>query len=109
MINDGHPATVLTNVNDAFTVELDETREGTLVFDIQPSGFTGTVTFECSLDRVNWSLIQGTKLADGSAVTTATAQQTTSFNVSALGAIRARLSAVSGGTVAITAAVANRG
>lgn len=107
MINGG-VATALGALNAALTIGLDETREGTLVIDLTTSAFVGTVSFEGSLDGTNWWLVQGTNLATGAAATTATAAQTTSFNVSALAHFRARVSAYSSGSMNAVAALANR-
>ena len=69
-----------------------------LVLQVGISG-AATVTFEGSNDGSTWYTVQGTKLDDGSAVTTATASGLYRIDVSGLHQVRARISAYTSGTV----------
>src|SRR5882724_7244472 len=65
---------------------------------IQVSGtFTGTISFECSIDGTNWTALSVTPVGGGAAVTSATAVGTWSFS-GALAVVRTRASASMTGT-----------
>lgn len=68
----------------------------------QVSGtFSGTVTFEGSVDGTNWIVIQVTNLNDGNAGTTTTAAGVFRWSSTGLTVLRARVSAYTSGNITV--------
>jgi hypothetical protein len=63
---------------------------------------TATITWECSNDGATWTGIQATPLSTGTAAATATADGMYRVNVGGLALFRARISAYTSGTIAVT-------
>jgi hypothetical protein len=83
-------------------VELDVAGRARL--GVQVSGtFVGTVTFEVTIDGVNWAALTVTPAAGGAAVTTATAPGLFSGVVSGFSRFRARVSAYTSGAITVDA------
>ena len=94
----------LRAVNDELRVQ-DDTQNLGLTIQLTGAAFTGTVTFEASVDKATWVACPVEPLAGGATVTTATADGVWLASPGVLGfglqglAFRARLSALTGGTV----------
>jgi hypothetical protein len=94
----------LRAVNDELRTQ-DDTQNLGLSVQLVGTGFTGTVTFEASVDKATWVACPVEPLAGGATVTSATADGIWIASPGALGfglqglAFRARLSALTGGTV----------
>jgi hypothetical protein len=73
---------------------------GTLALQVSGT-FEGTVTFEATLDGVNWVSLQMRSVTDGSIVTTATAPGIFVAAVAGLTAVRARISAYTSGSITV--------
>lgn len=70
---------------------------------VQLSGtWTGTVTFEGTIDGTNWVAIKGTPLASTTGASTATQSGLWQVPVSGLNQFRARFSTASSGAVVVT-------
>ena len=94
----------LRAVNDELRFH-DDTENTGLAIQVKGAGFTGTVTFEASVNKVDWVACPVEPIAGGATVTSATADGVWLASPGALGfglqglAFRARLSVLSGGTV----------
>ena len=64
---------------------------------------TATVTFECTIDGVNWVSLSGNNVATAAAITSLSADGIFTALVSGLYLIRARVSAWTAGTITVTA------
>lgn len=80
----------------------------TAVLQVTVATFTGTVNFEATEDDTNWVSLNGINLATGGVVNTTTGAGLFRFNVTGLGQIRARTSAVSAGTVTVRGRAINQ-
>lgn len=94
----------LKAINDEIRFADDTENQG-LAIQLVGTGFTGTVTFEASVDKAVWVACPVEPLAGGATATSATADGiwlaspgTLGFGLQGL-AFRARLSALAGGTV----------
>ena len=63
--------------------------------------FSGTITFEATVDNTNWVSIQVVNIADGTVSTTATAAGIYQCGVAGLTKVRARVSAWASGTITV--------
>lgn len=73
---------------------------GLAMVTIQVTGtFSGTVTFEGTIDGSNWVAVLARKVTDGATGTTATAAGIYQVPVSGLGQLRARVSAYTSGSI----------
>jgi hypothetical protein len=63
--------------------------------------FSGTVTFEGSVDGTNWVAIQVTKLVDGTSVTNTTVVGNFRWSSTGLTVLRARVSAWTSGSITV--------
>jgi hypothetical protein len=94
----------LRAVNDELRFA-DDTVNQCLAIQLKGAGFTGTVTFEASVNKSDWVACPVEPIAGGATVTTATADGIWLASPGALGlglyglAFRARLSTLTGGTV----------
>lgn len=89
----------LTNTDDAIAISC----VGKGSVGVQLTGtWTGTVTFEASLDGTNYVAIKGTPLASVTGASTATGNGLWQVPVSGMNLFRARFSTASSGTVVAT-------
>lgn len=73
---------------------------GLSVVGVQISGtFSGTVTFEGSMDGTTWAAVLSRKVVDGTSVTTATAPGLYQAPVAGLTQFRVRVSAYTSGNI----------
>jgi hypothetical protein len=72
------------------------------------AGFTGTVNFEVGIDGANWGALGMTPSTGAAVATTATATGMFGANVAYYAQLRARTSAVTGGSVTVTAYAESR-
>jgi len=63
---------------------------------------TATITFECTVNGVDWVALSVSPIGGGAAVTTATADGVFSATVGGLTSVRARISAWTSGTITVT-------
>lgn len=63
--------------------------------------FVGTVTWEGTIDGLNWSVVRVTPLATGTVATTTTTAGLFQIAVQGLHALRARISAYTSGTITV--------
>jgi|GEM_PF-6619834 len=101
------PTTVFTFQNAAAATqdgnEMYCGGQPSVVIQMKGAGFTGTITFEGTVDETNWVSLQAVNVATGAVAATTTADGV--FVVptgGALSKIRARVSAYTGGTVTVT-------
>jgi hypothetical protein len=81
----------------------DEADGARTVLAMQITGISGdTITFEGTIDKVNWVSILAENLTTGSEATTATANGIYRATVLGLMQVRARISTYSAGTITIT-------
>ena len=81
-------------------ITIDVTELGTLVFQLSGT-FVGTVTFEATVDNVNWVAVQVKNRNTGKLSTTATAPGLYSLSIAGLNVARARVSAYTSGNVTV--------
>jgi len=74
----------------------------TTIFQVTGT-FTGTITFEATIDGTNWEPIQVANKADGAVATTATTTGLYETSTAGLGDVRARISAYTSGNITVTA------
>lgn len=75
---------------------------GCVGFQLFSGAWSGTVTFEGTIDGVNWVAINADPMPTGSATTTATAQGLFQVPCAGLSQVRARLSTATSGSITIT-------
>ena len=95
----------LTAVDQALTIggAAGEGRARTVAFQLAGT-FTGTVTFESTVDGTNWVATGAYPISgSGTAATTATAVGIWRVPAAALSAVRARCSAFTSGTIEVKA------
>jgi hypothetical protein len=73
---------------------------------VVPSAFSGTITFEASIDGTNYGSLSVTPVAGGSAVTSATAAGQWVADCAAYANVRARCSTFTSGSITATLALA---
>lgn len=83
-------------------VQVDEADK--VAFQITLSAFSGTVTFEASIDGTNYGALSVTPVAGGAAVTTATAAGQWVADCAAYANVRARCSTYTSGGYTVTIA-----
>lgn len=103
MISGNYSASLATT-DAALTVPVPDA--GTV--GLQLSGtWTGTVTFEATVNGTDWVAIKGTPLASITGASTATVNGIFQFPISGMNQFRARFSTASSGTVVVTAQTCN--
>jgi hypothetical protein len=65
--------------------------------------FSGTVTFEATLDGTNWIAVQGINLNSGAATSSTTSAGLFRFDIRGLFQLRARISAYTSGNITVRA------
>jgi hypothetical protein len=90
----------LTATNDALTLGRFMTWNY-VAFQLTGT-WTGTVTFECSVDQVTWVTVSVTPSNSVTTVTTATGNGVWSVQNTGFAAVRARFSTASSGTLGVT-------
>lgn len=88
----------LVNANDALTFGLPDSRCSKVVIQLTGT-WTGTVTYEVTLDGTTWVAILGTPTTTATQASTSTANQALQFETSGYFQFRARFSTASSGTV----------
>ena len=83
-------------------LEFDVRGYATTVFQVYGT-FSGTITFEGSLDGTNWVAVRTENLNDGSIGTTATAAGLYRLGSAGLGTVRARISVYTSGSITVVA------
>lgn len=103
----GNPILANVEASGAFAALNDEalvTIFGQAVAAVQVAGLAGaiTISFEESVDGVNYQSISGVRRADGLVATSTTADGVWSFTIGGAKKFRARASAVAGGTATVS-------
>lgn len=94
--------TVLCSGGQAPPCVMDSSQTSVITIQVSTSAFTGTVNFDGSNDRTNWNALTCYTLDSATAVSSATAAGIWRCNVGGIGAVRVRVSSISGGTVTAT-------
>lgn len=94
--------TALCSGGQAPPCVMDSSQTSVITIQVSTSAFTGTVNFDGSNDRTNWNALTCYTLDSATAVSSATAAGMWRCNVGGIGAVRVRVSSISGGTVTAT-------
>jgi len=71
--------------------------------------FSGTVTFQATVDGTNWIAVRATNMNTGTAGTTATAAGLYQLGVAGIGIVRANITVYASGTITVWARATEQG